>query len=363
MTRIKFVLLLSIVLVTFGTHELLATTTGTTYAVGSCKPGLQTYTTIQDALNALPAPTVVLVCPGTYNQQVTITQAVTLEGISNGNADQVVIAPPLGGLAVNATDDFGDQLAVQLWVNNAAGTVNISNITVDGTGNNISGSGCSLAVVGIFYQNSPGTVNRVTARNQSGNGCGLGIWLEGGPANPSLTVENSSIHDFDWVGILTETHSGSSELNATIKGNEVNGNNSNANVGILIEQGTTDSVTGNFVIGPFWCLESFSGANGSMSANTVSNCSYGVFAGADGVSVTSNKFFNNRFGGILVSTSAAAIQGNSITESAVGIDFGCNVSNNVHSNAINDATTGVHAPAGVVTTNTYYNVGTIRTGC
>jgi hypothetical protein len=67
----------------------------------------------------------------------------------------------------------------------------------------------------------------------------------------------------------------------------------------------------------------------SISGNTVVNG--GIFAGADGVSVTSNKIFRSGFG-ILLGTSVAAIQGNTIVNSTIAIDLGCIANPNVHSN-------------------------------
>jgi len=112
-------------------------------------------------------------------------------------------------------DDFGEALAAQLWVNNASGPVNINNLTLDGSGNKVSQG--RTFVVGIFYQNSSGTMNRVATRNQSGNGFGVGIWAEGGSSNPSATIENSSVHDYDDSGIQVETNSLTPELTAVIR--------------------------------------------------------------------------------------------------------------------------------------------------
>lgn len=361
MARIKFVSSLSIVLLALGVHEVLAST-GTTYAAGTCKPGLPSYTTIQAALNATPPPTVVLVCPGTHQEQVQITQPVTLQGISQGNSAQAIISAS-GGLTQTATDDFGNLIAYQVWVNNVSGPVNISNITVDGAGNGISNCSSSPVtdVVGIFYQNSSGTVNRITARNQTASFCGIGVELEGGSANPSVTVENSSIHDFDSSGILVQTNSVPSELTATIKANDVRGGPS-AGIGIHFFAGTTATVTGNFVSSSFEGING--GSSGAISGNTIANTVEGVAAEADGLSVTSNKIFNSLGDGIIIIfTSLPTVKGNSISNSPTGIKFFCNADNNVSSNSITDATTGVDSvPAGVSTSNTYNNVGTIRTG-
>ena len=70
-------------------------------------------------------------------------------------------------------------MAYQLVIDNVSGPVNVSNIAIDAAGNNVptcSSSGPFL--VGIFYRNSSGTVNRVTTRNQKGNLCGFGVYTE-----------------------------------------------------------------------------------------------------------------------------------------------------------------------------------------
>jgi hypothetical protein len=378
MSRLKFLLLLCLVILTLGAAYALAVPL--TYVVGTCKPGFQSFPNITAALAATPSPAVIDVCPGTYNEQPVITIPVTLQGISSGDSDQAVIAPPGVGLKPNTTDDFGNSLAVQLWVDNSSGAVNISNITVDGTGNGM--STCESEIVGIFYQNSAGTVNHVTTRNQKGNNCGVGLQLEGGAATPSVTVQNSSIHDFDLSGIIAETNNTTSpQLTATIKTNNINNTSVptafGAGYAINILVGTTAMVTGNFLNGGGGIEVCFFGpvpgcggsVVGSISGNTVMNTSaFGILTFVDGVSITANRLLNNATGIALaamngVGASAATIQGNTITDSNIGIDFGCLADQHVSSNTIADASTGVNnVPSGAATPNAYFNVGTIQAG-
>jgi hypothetical protein len=358
MSRIRFVQLLSVVVLTLGAHDVLGSTS-ITYSVGSCRSGPNNYKTIQAALNATPPPTFVLVCPGTYQEQVEITQSVTLEGISSGNSDQAIIAPPKGGLTLNARNDLGVSLAAQLWVNNSSGPVHIMNLTVDGMGSGLS----TGYIVGIFYQNSAGSLNHATTRNQAGTGQGYGVWLEGGSSNPSVTLINSSIHDFDQDGIVAETNSTSSEITATLKNNDVTSPQSlKPNTGIFLENGSTVTATDNFVSigGNGYGFQTGAGAAGSVSGNIVMNTWQGVAAGADGVSITSNRVFNSDYG-IYLSSSIVQISSNKITNASIGIEFNCNADNNVKSNTIADASTGVDlVTGGVTTTNTYFNVATIE---
>jgi hypothetical protein len=367
MWRIRIVTLLLVAALSFAPTTLSASTI--TYAVGTCRPTLRSFASITAALAATPVANVVVVCPGTYQEQVEISHTVTLQGVSNGDSGQAIIAPPPGGLVTNAITDFGVPLDVQLWVNNTSGPVNISDITVDASGNGVSNN---TFVVGIFYHNSPGTVNRVTTRNQSGNTLGEGILTEGGSSRPMVTIENSSVHNYDFAGIVAETNSATPELSAVIKGNEVTTSQPSAEIGIDIVTGTTLTVASNVVVhaGTFG-IQAFTGSAGSISANTVVNGvgayggpAIGIYALAEGVSVTSNQIFGGAQGVQLGTSSVAAVQNNSITHSEIGIEFNCVADPNVHSNVITDAGTGVdQVPSAISTSNTYFNVGTVHSGC
>lgn len=59
-----------------------------TVEVGSCLPGLQQYPTISAAIAAVPAGSTIKVCPATYNEQVTISQSLTLTGLLLGRVFQ-----------------------------------------------------------------------------------------------------------------------------------------------------------------------------------------------------------------------------------------------------------------------------------
>jgi hypothetical protein len=369
MSRINFVRLFSVLALAFGTNGSSALSGSTiTYEVGTCMPGLPSFATITTALAATPAANVVKVCPGTYREQLQITQPLTLEGVSNDDSARAIIAPPAGGLGVNAAAGLnGAPVAAQLLVNRTSGPVNISDLTIDGTGN---GNPDAFFIAGIFYEDVSGTVNRVVTRNQSGSLNGVGMWAEGA-SSPSVTIENSSVHDFDQVGIWVETADPTPHLTAVIKGNEIINSNPNGLVGLFIEASAV-TVTNNLIVNqrrfvlpvapiPIQGI-SVSGSTGSISANTVVNGAEGIDAYADGISVTSNKMVGSTTG-IVLGTSIAAIQSNSITDSKVGIDFSCSANPNVHSNIITDVGIALNrVPAAVGTGNTYFNAGKIRTG-
>ena len=163
--RVLFLLAIGLVL---AVHPMLAAN----YAVGSCKPSLPSYATISAAVSGVPPGSTVLVCPGTYPEQVTIAQPLTLKGISSGNAGRAVITLPGSGLAAVTT---GLAYSIAAMVDVTAGPVNISDITVDGTGNNVTST---YWLAGFLYNDgSSRTVNEVTARNLTGTGGVLGSGL------------------------------------------------------------------------------------------------------------------------------------------------------------------------------------------
>jgi hypothetical protein len=80
--------------------------------------------------------------------------------------------------------------------------------------------------------------------------------------------------------------------------------------------------------------------------------------------VTSNKIFNSSEEGISFRSATAAIQGNTIVDSFVGIEFSCIANGNVNGNTIIDAGTALDmVPLATSSSNSYSNVATIRTGC
>jgi hypothetical protein len=346
MKRLRILFLFSAVLL-FGTGSVFATN----YAVGRCEPKLPSYTTISAAVAAVPAGSIVEVCPGTYLEQVTIKTPLTLEGITSRNLDQVIISVPVAGLVLDANG-----IAAQVEV--TAGPVNITNITVDGKDNN---AGDTTILVGIFYgANSSGVIKAVTTRNQLNFGLGFGIRADNTNSTQELlTIEDCSVHDFDDAGIYVEGN-----FTATVNANHVNASNATDFVdGIFVQ--SAGSITDNGVTGAG--ISSGGGIIGdfpdlAISGNTVSNWEFGL-ADLDGAKYTSNAVRNTATGFVSFAE-GATVESNTITQAAgAGIEFNCDTGT-VKSNTINDAAIAIdNVPSGVISTNTYFNVGAIRNAC
>jgi hypothetical protein len=322
-------------------------------AVGLCAAPGTHYPSIQAAVSAaelLSPPAIVRVCPGTYAEQVKITGALTLEGVPGSGVsageDAVVITPPASGLTQSTTDLRGG-VAAQIFVTGTTG-VSISNLTVDGTGNQVSGDDLR----GILYQDASGTVNHVAVRNEvpndtpTGAQSGQGIFVETtSSSSADLTVENSSVHNYNKNGIVAR-YAGAT-LTAT--GNYVQGAGPISYIaqnGIEIAfSGAGGSIKDNTVIDNFYIPTSSSASDillfdakedGSVtvSGNIVGNSNIAIalqtdMAGTlgDGVFVTSNKIFGtSTLDAIDVCTSNNIVTGNIIFNSAqsgIHLDVGC----------------------------------------
>jgi parallel beta-helix repeat protein len=371
LSKLMFVLVIAATLVSLGAAELHATTT---YIVGTCKAGTQ-FSSIQAALDAAPSPNVVEVCPGTYAEQITIIDAVTIEALSIKNSSYVHITVPSGGLTTNTTINGGaTSAAAHVFVKNATGDVNLTGLTVDSTGNNVP---TGAALVGVLYQHSPGTINHVIAAHQvSGQSTGYGIYMEGGSSNPTVTVENCSVYDFDFGGIYVTgpngptivgpdaTENATGQLTAKVTNNFVNTTAAPGTISMLFGSSTVDTATGNVSAGSDRGADGMyieSDAGSTFSGNTIIDSTTGITLVADGPSVTGNKLYNDGNDGpgaiaVFVNLKTSKITGNTIQNSqSVGINLDCNtVGTLVNSNTFEYLAEGFfNAPAGFSGSGTY----------
>src|SRR6266478_9086527 len=182
-TALSVVAFAALVMVLHG-ENLLARTLVVDPVVGdlSCQPGIPLpgrFQTIQAAVNAAPAWSTVLVCPGSYPEQVVISQPLILRGVLNGTAGAAIITVPAGGLSLNAPSlAFGGVVAAQLLVQNTAG-VRVDHLIVDGSGSTCP-AGANRTIGIEFYNvgdaswvNAAGFIANDVVRNEV-DGCGLG---------------------------------------------------------------------------------------------------------------------------------------------------------------------------------------------
>ena len=264
--------------------------------VGKCRGGVPSYATIQAAVNAAAAGASVYVCPGTYPEQVVINKNLSVTGVPSGNASAAVIVSPSGGLVQNATDpspaSANPPIAAQLSVQGPNVTVNLTNLTVDGSNNRLSSCGAPT-LVGVYYLHASGTLQGLNLRNQvldsADMACssGLGSYLEGISAN-AITFKNSTVSNYQKNGITANGDGSGTGPVVNFTGNTVVGQGPTAGIaqnGIQIGYGASGKATLNLV------LDSVSsGTNSSSVAAT------GILLNAsNGVTVFNDKISNTDF--------------------------------------------------------------------
>jgi hypothetical protein len=316
------------------------------FAVGTCKPSLPSYSSISAAVSAVPAGSTVQVCPGTYAEQVFISQALTLEGITSGNSSDVVITTPGSGLTI-VTDDFGFLVAPMVEVNAA---VNISNITVDGNGNGVGGAAW---LAGFFYgDGSSGTLTAVTVRNLSDSGLGSGVWASSSVAG-SVTINSSGFHNIDDSSVISL-----GSISLTAKGNSMQACCFN----VQAEATATVNLSGNFVNSSACCTAVQTSSPGTIAGNTITNPNGDgilVFPFGGGQTVSNNKI-SNALTGIVAEESGDTYKSNTIIQTGTAIELNCTTPI-VTSNTITDAAIGLDGvPPTFGSTNKFNSVITIR---
>ena len=330
--------------------------------VGSCVSGSSP--TIQAAVNGVAVGGYVYVCPGSYPEQVTITRSINLVGAAPatwpaGPGAAVVISPS-GGMVQNGTDIFGNPVEAQILVQGAV-AVTIKNITVDGTGNNVSGCGAPT-FEGIYYENASGTIEYNVVRNQyqtdyvDYGGCqnGLAINVEGTTSGNTVTVNNNSVSAYQKNGITATgagTGTGAPGPVVNMTNNRVVGlaatgmnwpNSGAAENGIQVGFGATGTATENVVNNNIWGQDQF-GDTGDAASGIL------IYA-SEGYTVTKNGVNSAQFGIVTVSDPTYGTADNTIinTNSVTGtqlydaIDL-CSNNNTAKSNSIyGSAESGVH---------------------
>ena len=375
----------SIFLLVLGGHLMAATV-----QVGTCRSHVATFSTIQSAVNASPAGTTVLVCPGTYPEQVVINKALTLKGVQSGTLNAALVVAPAGGIVQNTTSlATGNPIAAQILVTETT-DASIRNLTIDGANNGFSGC-TTLNLIGLYYQNASGRVNRVAAVNQaltgSSIGCqvGLAIFVQSGHGGTStVEVANSHVENYQKNGI-TGNEVGTT---VTISGNTVVGQgrtNGAAENSIQIGFGAMGKITSNTAMDDVWAPDTisdsadaasgilvFASAGVTVSGNSVGNTQFGIafisdaiLGPADGGTVRGNRVSATHiFDGIELCSSSNTVHGNTIhgsDESAIHVDSTCGpVANNVvNGNIINDACAGIMVGTGAgsntIGSNTFFN--------
>ena len=333
----------------------------TTVVVGpsTCKSTLKHYSTIQSAVSAVGWGTIVMVCPGSYPEQVIVNQPLTLEGVTDGTGNAAVITVPGLGLVQNGTSTSFGPVTVQLLVQNTVG-VTIKDLVVDGSGGNCPAGSNRNVGIGVFDVGSANdgttaaTIANVVVRNDTA--ClGDGILAD----TSYITITGSDIHDVNQTAIdaysakysitnnsIQRAHAYGIVLLNNAAGSVVSGNNvSDGTTGILSSSSNSSAtITKNTSLNNYYVgVWTYFANNQIVTSNVVSNSWWPlVVEGGSNNTVQNNKLSNALYDGILDE-----------------ISFG---GNNITKNTVNEAQFGVFGDSTVggdtLVPNTFFNVVT-----
>ena len=296
------------------------------------------YTTIQAAVNAAPPGATILVCPGTYAEQVKIQKPLTIMGIEVARQNAAVIMPP--STAAIVTSFTGALLKPAVIVTGTTG-VQLSNLTVDGS--TLGDNTCASRTVGVYYGNASGEIDGLAVRfitnGPSATGCqgGLGIFVQsdGVGGRSDVEVENSTVHDYDKNGIT------GNEVGTRVRvhGNTVTGSGEGvaaAQNGIQIGFGARGTIEANAVINHVWV-----GCTAADCASTATNV---LIFGASGVDVRANSLGRSQVNVLVQRDTDFPAERNHIGFNAIfendvfdGVALIDADENRVHDNIINDS--------------------------
>jgi hypothetical protein len=333
-------------------------------------PGAK-YTSIQTAINAAASGDTILVCAGTYAEQLSISISLNI------NAEiGAFLVPP--SLTQNATSlETGDSIAAAIFISGA--NVSITGLTVDGVNNGI--TECAPDAIGVYFQNSSGSLRHDAIRNfklsASLNGCqsGTGVFVESASGQTSnVAIEDCSIHDYQKNGITAN----SAGTNATIQRNVVTGLGPTTGAtqnGIQIAFSATGTIRGNTVTNHVWlpCSNPATCEAGTailvdesngvvVEDNTVGIDQVGIFIGGNNSVVRNNK----AFAASVFENITIAGNGNQVTDNSVfnGGDADISVQGNdnvIARNSITEAPVGILEASGstgnIFAANAFFAVG------
>jgi len=265
---------------------------------------------------------------GTYEEQITITKNLNLNG--DGVGSSIITSPD--NLRHTGTSPHGGRNYGIVYVKDAS-NVNIDGFTIDGSTNNQTVPFTTDdRFIGVIYQNAGGVfsnnhitnIKSVDTAPRSGFGF-LAFDHITGVSN--LTIEDNLIDGFQEYGIALANN----QLKATVVGNTITGNKAGiaaTQAGLYITSDAdvtvgslSDTADANIISGTDVGIESFKAKDNKIFGNTISNVHKGILLNeSTGYDIAENTITGNSTIGIEVNlSSGTTITGDVISNFGTGI--------------------------------------------
>lgn len=231
-----------------------------------CNAAAPAFGSIQTAINAAAVGDMILVCPGAYDEQITVTtDDLTIRGSSTG---LTVIRPSqIANNAMRPGTAF--PVGAIILVNEASG-VTIANITVDGS---LADSGSNVFPIclgipfytGVYYRLSSGNIDAAhVTQIKSATACTFAVLVQtdqtGSEGIANVAIKNSLIDEYGLGGVNCIGQNTA----CTLTGNTVRGQgpvNDLLQAGIIVRAESQGIISGNIVTDHF-----FIGARGAQES-------------------------------------------------------------------------------------------------
>ncbi len=293
-------------------------TTGSPAASGhSC--GSAAFTSIQAAVEAAPVRATVVVCPGTYLQNVTVDKSITLSGRP--------------GAIINATGDAYGVGVTASWVTVTGLTVEGANASVNSPMGPTTTLADGIVTAGGYASGPPLTADHVTITHNIVEGnAGSGIDLN----STSYSVATGNFVTNNGVGINISDDFGVATSHNVISKNVSNDNPGGCGIDLADHTGVgvfdnlvTDNISNDNGLGSPTGTDASSGSGVILADPTPVG---GVYNNL----ISGNQFNGNGHPGfVLVTGGAGDMNGNVVIGNEIG-------SNNSHTDAADPNTTGVY---------------------
>jgi nitrous oxidase accessory protein NosD len=307
-------------------------------SAADCNDATPAQTTVQGGVNAAAATDTVLVCPGTYTEQVTIQKELTLEGTDEAG---VVIKAPGSLVSSTCAPSVGTTI-VDIC---GGATVGLNTLTVSGPRTSDELDYGVLVTGGATIHASNATIQDIRDDPLSGGQHGVALRIGSGPAGQvgHGTVNGVTVKRYQKTGLEVDGPG----TDATLTDNVVQGvgpSTAIAQNGVQISRSAGASVTGNSVLsnecdapscGPDPATDTESAgillfqpdaATTTLSSNTIAGNDMGVYnlqtdTDTGTATIASNVILSNRYVGVFLDQGHAALNANYIIgPSNVGVE-------------------------------------------